>query len=92
MNNRRSIRLTGYDYTSSGAYFVTMCTYKRQHLLSRIVDGQVFLSKFGKIVAREWTNSGNIRHELFVDEFVVMPDHIHGIEQGGRRWDTRPCW
>ena len=79
--HRRSIRLKGYDYTQPGAYFVTICTHGRKMLFGRVVDGEMQLNEFGEIVREEWFRSPDIRAEieLFPTEFVVMPNHIHGI-------------
>ena len=80
-HHRRSIRLRGYDYTQPGAYFLTICTHRCGHLFGRVVDGEMVLNVFGEIVREEWFRSAEIRAEieLFPDEFVVMPNHIHGI-------------
>jgi REP element-mobilizing transposase RayT len=79
--NRRSIRLPEYDYSSQGAYFVTLVTLQWQNLFGYIENEEVILSKLGKIVRKEWMRSAQIRKELEIheDEFVVMPNHIHGI-------------
>ena len=81
IHHRRSIRLKGYDYTQPGAYFVTVCTYQRAEIFGDIVNGEMKLSALGKIVREEWYRSAEIRKEiqLFDDEFVVMPNHGHGI-------------
>ncbi len=78
---RRSIRLKGYDYAQPGAYFVTIVTHHRAMLFGRVVDGEMQLNEYGEIVREEWFRSAEIRTEieLFPDEFVVMPNHIHGI-------------
>ncbi len=80
-HHRRSIRLKGYDYRWAGAYFVTVCTHNRECLLGEIVDGQMRLNELGEIVWEEWFRSAEIRQEieLMPDEFVVMPNHVHGI-------------
>ncbi len=80
-HHRRSIRLRGYDYTQPGAYFITLCTHQRAHLFGRVVDGVMVLNALGEIVREEWFRSADIRTEieLYPDEFVVMPNHIHGI-------------
>ena len=80
-HHRRSIRLKNYDYSKSGAYFVTVCTKDRQCLFGKIFDGNMILNEFGKIVYDEWFLSVKIRNEieLYENEFVVMPNHIHGI-------------
>ncbi|HPI15715.1 MAG TPA: hypothetical protein PK875_11270 [Spirochaetota bacterium] len=78
-HRRRSIRLPGYDYSSAGAYFVTICTQNRERLFGEIVDGEMRLNDAGKIVAHEWMNIGKINNEIELDEWIVMPDHFHGI-------------
>jgi REP element-mobilizing transposase RayT len=80
-HHRRSIRLKGYDYSQAGAYFVTVCTRDRVCLFGDVRDGIMRLNKFGHIVWEEWFRSAEIRREieLSTDEFVVMPNHIHGI-------------
>ena len=80
-HHRRSIRLKGYDYTRDGAYFITLVTYQRAEVFGAVVDGQVVLSALGQIVHDEWMRSIELRREiqLFEDEFVIMPTHIHGI-------------
>lgn len=77
--NRRSIRLQGYDYSRSGAYFVRICAQNRECLFGDIVDGKMVLNDAGKIVAGEWMKSGEIRDEIESGEWVVMPNHFHGI-------------
>lgn len=78
---RRSIRLINYDYSQSGAYFITICTHNREFLFGEIINGEMQLNELGKIVRNEWFRSTNIRNEieLYENEFVVMPNHIHGI-------------
>jgi REP element-mobilizing transposase RayT len=78
-HHRRSIRLPAYDYTQPGAYFVTVVTHQRQCLFGEIVDGQVLVSSYGEAVGEEWLRSTQIRREMQLDAFVVMPNHIHGI-------------
>lgn len=78
-HNRRSIRLKGYDYTQPGAYFVTICTYKRVWLFGDVVDGRMRLNPFGRIVADEWRRTERLRDNVALDAFVVMPNHVHGI-------------
>ena len=78
-HHRRSIRLPGYDYRQSGAYFVTICVDRRQCLFGNIVDGQMNLNQHGVIVADEWQKSSLIRQEIELDAWVVMPNHFLGI-------------
>lgn len=80
-HHRRSIRLKGYDYTGSGAYYITIVTCQRQHLFGKIVDGEMRLNELGQIARNEWFKTAALRSyvELYEDEFVVMPNHVHGI-------------
>lgn len=81
VHHRRSIRLAGYDYASEGGYFVTIVTNGRLCLFGEVKKGEVRLNEFGKIVWEEWFNTAKLRSnvELLEEEFVVMPNHIHGI-------------
>jgi REP element-mobilizing transposase RayT len=80
-HHRRSIRLKGYDYTSEGGYFITLVTHERHSLFGEVIDGEMHLNALGIIARDEWFRTAQIRPyvELFQDEFVVMPNHIHGI-------------
>ena len=78
-HHRRSIRLKGYDYTQAGAYFVTLCIRNRECLLGEIIQGVMHLSPFGRIVEKEWYRTATVRHNVELDAFVIMPNHIHGI-------------
>ena len=80
-HHRCSIRLKGYDYTQAGAYFVTIVTHDRECLFGEVVDGQMRLNPFGEIVREEWFRTAVVRPYVMLapDEFVVMPNHIHGI-------------
>jgi len=79
--HRRSIRLHGYDYTSEGGYFITCVTHQRSCLFGQIYNGEIQINSLGKIVWDEWFRTARLRPniELSEDEFVVMPNHIHGI-------------
>jgi len=80
-HHRRSVRLKGYDYTQPGAYFITICTHNRQCLFGKVEDGKMRLNMFGEIVWAEWFRTAQIRPyvQLNESEFVVMPNHVHGI-------------
>ena len=81
IHHRRSIRLAGYDYAQPGAYFVTIVTFQRLPLFGEIINGNIHLTSLGEIVRHEWDRSAQIRREieLHTDEFVIMPNHLHGI-------------
>jgi putative transposase len=74
-----STRLSHWDYSSPAWYFVTICTQDRRTHFGDIVDGSIRLSPIGKIVRDEWRKTAGIRPNVDLDEFVVMPNHIHGI-------------
>jgi len=78
-HHRRSIRLKQYDYSSAGAYYITICCYKRRHYFGKIVNGKMILSEFGVIVNTEWLRSSCIRKEIELDTYQIMPNHFHGI-------------
>lgn len=80
-HHRRSIRLKGYDYTQPGAYFITICSYQRMHVFGEVINGEMELSALGKLVHEEWFRSTEIRKEIqvFEDQFMIMPNHLHGI-------------
>ena len=78
-HRRRSIRLKDYDYAQPGAYFVTICTHGRVCLFGDIVDGQMVFNPLGQIVHDEWLHTPEIRSEVELDAFQVMPNHFHAI-------------
>ncbi len=78
-HHRRSTRLRGYDYTRAGTYFLTICTFERECVFGDVVDGVMRLSEVGEIVERCWLEiPAHFRH-VNLDEFQVMPNHLHGI-------------
>jgi REP element-mobilizing transposase RayT len=85
---RRSIRLSGYDYSSTGYYFVTLCVQDRRPLLGKVVEGVMWLNEYGRIVEDAWRWVGEHYDHVDLDEFVIMPDHKHAIiqiiEHGGK--------
>ncbi|MGD1146896.1 MAG: transposase [Thermoanaerobaculaceae bacterium] len=76
---RRSTRLHGYDYAQAGAYFITVCTAARRCCLCDIAGTAISLTRAGRIVAEEWARSAELRPEVSLDGFVVMPNHVHGV-------------
>ncbi len=81
LHHRRSIRLKGYDYTQPGAYFITICAYQRMHVFGEVINGKMVLNETGKIARDEWFKTAELRPyvKLYEDEFVIMPNHGHGI-------------
>ncbi len=78
-HTRRSIRLKGYDYTQAGAYFVTIVTRNRECLFGEVADGDTRLNESGQIAAACWQDITRHFGNVALDEFVVMPNHIHGV-------------
>lgn len=76
-----SARATWWDYSSEGLYFITICTRNQETLFGEIESEQMILSPIGKIVEEEWLKSFSIRDELYCEEYVIMPNHIHAILQ-----------
>lgn len=77
--NRRSIRLQGYDYSQPGAYFITLCTQNRQCLFGNVIDGKMILNDYGQIAHQCWLEIPHHYPNVELDEFIVMPNHVHGI-------------
>jgi REP element-mobilizing transposase RayT len=90
---RKSIRLTGYDYSQEGAYYVTICVGKRacrggsraaltninHNIFGHIENGKMILNDIGKIIHDSWLWLANQYNYVNLDEFIVMPNHLHGI-------------
>lgn len=79
IHHRRSIRLQCYDYSQARALFVTICTNNRENLFGHIVDGAMQLNNAGQTVERCWIDIPAHFPHVELDEFVVMPNHVHGI-------------
>jgi putative transposase len=78
-HHRRSIRLEGYDYAQDGGYFVTICVFERKHLFGNVVDGEMILNEIGKLVKFTWLDLPRHNKNVELDEYIIMPNHIHGI-------------
>ncbi len=74
-----STRFKGWDYSSKGSYFVTICTQDRDNLFGGVVKGKMELNQYGNIVNQCWFDLPNHYENIRLDAFVVMPNHIHGI-------------
>ena len=77
--HRHSIRLTGYDYTQNGCYFLTICTRNRECLFGEIQNAMMFLSDIGMKVNECWLDIPNHFPQIVLHEYVIMPNHLHGI-------------
>lgn len=101
IHHRRSVRLKDYDYSQTGVYFVTICTHDRSRLFGNIAaDGEMRCNAYGEIVYQEWGRLQELRQNVELDAFVVMPNHVHGIVviwaeddgQTGRTDSQRATW
>lgn len=79
IHHRRSIRLKEYDYSQAGAYFVTVCAWKKENIFGEIKNGEMLLNEYGEIVTKCWDDLPHHYHHAQLDEFVIMPNHVHGI-------------
>ena len=78
-HHRHSIRLKGYDYSQPGGYFVTIVTSNRQCLFGAVEDGDMILNDGGTFARKCWIEIPNHFPHARLDEFIIMPNHIHGI-------------
>jgi len=77
--HRKSPRLKDYDYSQSGAYFVTICTYKKQHIFGHINGDIMHLNQMGKIAHKAIKAIPTFWATVDIDLFIIMPNHIHII-------------
>jgi len=76
---RRSIRLQGYDYSQEGLYFVTICCQDKICRFGKVYEGEVILNEAGLMIEEEWHNLKERFQNIELHEFVIMPNHFHGI-------------
>ncbi|RLC10452.1 MAG: hypothetical protein DRI24_20295 [Deltaproteobacteria bacterium] len=79
-SKRRSIRLPGYDYSRSGAYYVSICTKNRKCLFGDIVSQEMVLNDAGRMVTTVWNELPQRFSNIELIEYVIMPNHIHAIK------------
>jgi putative transposase len=79
IHHRRSLRLQNYDYSQSGAYFVTVCIQHRVCLFGNISGNAIIPNDAGRMVDKWWNELGNKFPSINTDAFAIMPNHIHGI-------------
>ncbi len=78
-NTAVSLSVSDYDYSGSGAYFVTLCTHDRECLFGVMVDMEMQLNEIGNLVTAVWRDIPRHFDNVSLDAFVVMPNHLHGI-------------
>ncbi len=79
IHHRHSIRLKGYDYSQTGTYFVTLVARQRQSLFGEVANGVMYLNQYGEILRQVWMDLPRHYPHVTMDEFVIMPNHVHGI-------------
>ncbi len=79
MRGRQSTRLRTHDYAGRATYFVTICTQQKLCVFGAVVDGDMVLNDLGRLVQREWLASAELRPEIGLDAFVLMPNHLHAV-------------
>jgi len=73
-----TLRLKNHDYLH-GMYFVTICTKNFINVFGKIINGQMKLNEYGKIVKTEWLKTEKLRNNVIFDNYIIMPNHFHGI-------------
>ncbi len=79
MRERKLNRLSGYDYSTAGSYFITICIKNRECMFGEILDGEMKLNESGKITDEQWKWLFQQYNYIRMDEYVIMPNHFHGI-------------
>jgi len=79
IHHRKSIRLKEYNYTNPNWYYVTICTYNKEHLFGSLINNKMKLNEYGKIVNECWIDIPKHFGFAELDDFVIMPNHTHGI-------------
>lgn len=81
----KSTRLPHYDYADAAAHFVTICAWKKQNLFGRISADEMYENKFGSIAHNCWSEIPDHFPNVLLDQFVIMPNHVHGFVLIGER-------
>jgi putative transposase len=77
LHHRKSIRLQNYDYSSNGMYHIILCTQDKQNLFFDKTKNE--LNFAGKMVEKIWCEIPQFYNGIYIDEYKIMPDHLHGI-------------
>ena len=79
IHHRKSIRLKGYEYSSEGLYFITICTQNKEYLFGEIVNGEMILNGAGLMVEKIYKELSIYFKNINFEEYVIMPNHFHCI-------------
>ena len=85
IHHRHSVRLKTYDYAQEGLYFITICVKNHLSVFGNITKNNMELNEIGEIVCNEWLKTAELRSNVQLHNFVVMPNHFHGILEITRR-------
>jgi REP element-mobilizing transposase RayT len=75
----KSARWEGWDYSQAGYYFITICTKNREMFFGDVINEKMILSRIGEIAVKYWLETPTGFNNVVLDEFIVMPNHVHGI-------------
>jgi REP element-mobilizing transposase RayT len=78
-NNRKSVRFSKLDYSLANSYFITICTNKSLSIFGEILSESMYLNDCGIIAERYWKEMPRHFKQVEIGEFVIMPNHVHGI-------------
>lgn len=79
LKERKLNRLTGFDYSSPGFYFITICTKDRINWFGKIKNKRIELTIYGNVIHNTWSNIPKYYENVLLDEWIIMPNHLHGI-------------
>ena len=77
--SRKSLRLSSFDYSTAGYYFVTICSHHREAFFGEVINEEMRLNPAGQMIKSLWAEVPHGFNQVHLDSFVVMPNHIHGI-------------
>jgi putative transposase len=78
-HHRRSIRMQKYDYSQSGAYYVTIVAWQRECVFGEVVNRDMALTKYGLVAKQQWEKLPKRFPNIELGAFIIMPNHMHGI-------------
>ena len=79
IHNRKNTRLMTYDYSDAGSYFVTICTKNHESFFGIVQDDKMLFNDVSRIAIKCWQGLPERFSKVSLDEFVLMPNHLHGI-------------
>ena len=88
---RKPNRLNNYDYSQSGWYFVTICVQNRECLFGQVENGRMIVNNYGRVAQQYWSEIPEHYEGVILDEFIVMPNHVHGIIVIANVGDRHAC-